>query len=62
MGSYPLNQRTSGKKFCWKEGRYTQPQASSFCAKISGRLPVIHSAKDNEDVGTTAGSVNGLFA
>ena len=55
------NGRTSGKKFCWKEGRYTQPQASSFCAKISGRLPVIHTATDNEDVGITAGLVNEYF-
>ena len=56
-GAYPTKIRTSEKKYCWKEGLYTQPQASAFCAKISGRLPIIHHVKDNEDLGKVAGSV-----
>ena len=56
-GAHPNKIRTSEKKYCWKEGHYTQPQASAFCAKLSGRLPVIHTNKDNEDLGNAAGSV-----
>ena len=56
-GAYPSKIWTSEKKYCWKEGMYTQPQASAFCAKLSGRLPIIHTAGDNEDVGMAAGSV-----
>ena len=60
-GAYPNKIRTSEKKYCWKEGHYTQPQASDFCAKLSGRLPVIHTNKDNEDLGNAAGSVLPIF-
>ena len=56
-GAYPPKLRTSEKKYCWKEGLYTQPQASAFCAKLSGRLPVLHTKKDNEELGIAAGSV-----
>ena len=56
-GAYPSKIWTSDKKYCWKEGMYTQPQASDFCAKVSGRLPVIHTSQDNEDVGMATGSV-----
>ena len=60
-GAYPLKIRTSAKKFCWKEGTYTQPQASDFCAKLSGRLPILHNSADNEYLGTAAGSVRTFF-
>ena len=60
-GAYPLKIRTSGKKFCWKEGTYTQPQASDFCAKLSGRLPILHTSADNEFLGNAAGSVRTFF-
>ena len=56
-GAYPLKIRTSAKKYCWKEGTYTQPQASDFCAKLSGRLPVLLNSADNEYLGTAVGSV-----
>ena len=56
-GAYPLKIRTSAKKYCWKEGTYTQPQASDFCAKLSGRLPILQNSADNEYLGTAAGSV-----
>ena len=49
--------RKTEKTYCWKEGMYTQPQASAFCAKLAGRLPVIHTTQDNEDCGAAAGSV-----
>ena len=56
-GAYPPKLRSSAKKYCWKEGLYTQPQASAFCAKLSGRLPILHTTRDNEDLGKAAGSV-----
>jgi len=60
-GAYPLKIRTSGKKFCWKEGTYTQPQASDFCAKLSGRLPILHTSADNEFLGNAAGSLHSVW-
>jgi len=60
-GAYPPKLRTSEKKYCWKEGLYTQPEASAFCAKLSGRLPVLHTNKDNEDLGNAAGSLHSIW-
>ena len=40
---------------------YTQPQASAWCAKLSGRLPIVHTYNDNEDVAKAAGSVKNIY-